>query len=55
MPEGIKKTKVALADLFSWLGQCPLHQKVADLSPSQGTYLSCEFYYWSECMQEAEN
>ena len=36
----------ALARLLSWLERCPVHQKVAGLIPSQGTYLGCGFDHW---------
>ena len=40
---------------LSWLEHCPIHQKVVDLIPGQGTYLGCRFCPQSECVWEAAN
>lgn len=36
-----KKIRFALAEWLSWLGHYPVHQKVADSIPHQGTLLGC--------------
>ena len=37
------KDKLSLAGWLHWLEHHPIHQNVADLTPSPGTYLGCRF------------
>ena len=39
-------TEAALAEWLSGLECCPVHQSIAGLIPSQGSYLGCGFDPW---------
>ena len=52
-PYNIRSGWRVLARWHSWLEYHPIHQKSADLIPSQGTYLGYRFNPWSGCIWEA--
>ena len=52
---GLRNRAAALTGWLSWLGHCPINQKVSGLIPHQGTCLGCGFDSWSGHIWEATN
>ena len=53
--KGFLKKERALVGVAQWIEHQPANQKVAGLSPSQGTCLGCRPGPWWGCVQEAAN